>query len=258
MITLKAILTPAKHNHLQRRGLPKRDKSTLFLCKSNDPDSSQALPPPEGDTRQQDILARIAMLQTEKVRLSDYLDETSASLTKFTQKANAKFDQIGEEARKEIEQSSERIMEKLDSQMGAFEESAELNRLEIEKSNEELAGFEAQIQRDRNEGMFFKNLGESAPISKKEKAKAKEEAEKIREITEKSTGSKIRLNIYLALIGLVTSGILNSLISSSSDWRRLAVLGVILVGLLSQSIYEQRILSETERTKQEKTEEEKE
>ena len=142
--------------------------------------------------------------------------------------------------------------------MGAFEESAELNRLEIEKSNEELAGFEAQMQRDRNEGMFFKNLGESTPISGKEKAKAKEEAEKIREITKKSAGSKIRLNIYLALIGLVTSGILNSLISSSSDWRRLAVLGVILVGLLSQSIYEQRILSETQRTIKEKTEEEKE
>lgn len=141
--------------------------------------------------------------------------------------------------------------------MGAFEESAELNRLEIEKSNEELAGFEAQIQRDRNEGMFFKNLGESTPISEKAKAKAKEEAEKIRESTKKSAGSKIRLNIYLALIGLVTSGILNSLISTSSDWRRLAVLGVILVGLLSQSIYEQRILSETERTKKEKTEEEK-
>ncbi|KAM7488529.1 hypothetical protein LguiB_026013 [Lonicera macranthoides] len=62
------------------------------------------------------------------------------------------------------------------------------NLLEIEKSNEELAGFEAQIQRDINEGMFFKNLGESALISKKEKAKVKEEAEKIREITEKSTG----------------------------------------------------------------------
>lgn len=49
------------------------------------------------------------MLQTEKVRLSDYLDETSANLTKFTQKANAEFDQIGEEARKEIQQSGERV-----------------------------------------------------------------------------------------------------------------------------------------------------
>lgn len=112
MITLKAIqtiLTPTKHALLQRRGLPKRNHSTLFLCKSNDPDSSQAPPPPEGDTRQQEILARIAMLQTEKVRLSDYLDETSANLTKFTQKANAEFDQIGEEARKEIQQSGERV-----------------------------------------------------------------------------------------------------------------------------------------------------
>lgn len=113
MITLKTIqtiLTPTKHNHqiLQIRRLPKRNNSNLFLCKSNDPDS-QADPLPEGDARQQEILARIAMLQTEKVRLSDYLDETSAYLTKFAEEANAEFDQIGEEVRKELEQSSQRV-----------------------------------------------------------------------------------------------------------------------------------------------------
>ena len=50
----------------------------------------------------------------------------------------------------------------------------------------------------------------------------------------------------------------DSLISPSSDWRKVAVLGAILVAFLSQVIYEQRMTSEAaERTEKEKTEEEK-
>ncbi|XWS67198.1 hypothetical protein CRYUN_Cryun05aG0267200 [Craigia yunnanensis] len=50
-------------------------------------------------------------------------------------------------------------------------------------------------------GWFFKNLTERKPIYK---AKAKEEAEKIKEITKEKAGSKTRRNIYLALIALLT------------------------------------------------------
>ena len=35
----------------------------------------------EGDSRKQELLARIAMLQAQKVRLTDYLDERSAYLS---------------------------------------------------------------------------------------------------------------------------------------------------------------------------------
>ena len=100
--------------------------------------------------------------------------------------------------------------------------------------------------------MFFKNLRERTT---KEKVEAKEETEKIKELTKENAGSKVRKNIYLAFISVVVIGITDSLISPSSDWRKIAVLGAILVALLSQFIYEQRMTSEAaERTEKEKTE----
>ncbi|KAI9127747.1 hypothetical protein K1719_000740 [Acacia pycnantha] len=42
------------------------------LCKSNDSDPQSPPSPPEGDARSQELLARIAQLQTQKVRLTDY------------------------------------------------------------------------------------------------------------------------------------------------------------------------------------------
>lgn len=138
--------------------------------------------------------------------------------------------------------------------MQAFEESAELNKAEIEENQKKLAEVEGLIEKDRNEGLFFKNLGQGKPI---DKAKAKEEMQKIKEITIDSAGSKTRRNIYLALIGLVTAGIADSLISSSTRWQKVAILGVILVGLISQLIYEQNILSKTKITEKEKSEDKK-
>lgn len=138
--------------------------------------------------------------------------------------------------------------------MQAFQESSEMSRLEIEENEKKLADFEGQIEKERNEGLFFKNLRQRTP---KEKAEAKEEMEKIRELTKENAGSKIRKNIYLALIAVLVIGIADSLISPSFDWRKVAVLGAILVALLSQFISEQRMASEAERTEKEKTGEEK-
>ena len=139
--------------------------------------------------------------------------------------------------------------------MQAFQESSEMSKLEIEENEKKLADFEGQIEKERNEGLFFKNLRERTT---KEKAEAKEETEKIKEHTKENAGSKVRKNIYLALISVLVIGITDSLISPSSDWRKVAVLGAILVALLSQFIYEQRMTSEAaERTEKEKTKEEK-
>lgn len=141
-------------------------------------------------------------------------------------------------------------MDNIEGRMQAFEESSELNKLEIEENEKKLADFEGQIEKDRNDGLFFKNLSQKTPS---EKAKAKEEIQKLRELTKENAGSKIRRNIYLALVGLVVIGISDALITSSSDWRKVAILGAILVGLLSQLLYEQRMLSETEKIEEQKT-----
>jgi len=145
-------------------------------------------------------------------------------------------------------------MGNIESQMQAFEESAELNRMEIEKNDSEVADFEGQMEKDMNEGMFFKNLGQKAPV---DKAKAKEEAQKIKDLTNAKAGSKTRKNIYLALMGVLAIVIADSFISSSPDWRKVAVLGAILVGLITQFSYEQRLSSEIKRAEKEQTDKEK-
>ncbi|XP_010543229.1 PREDICTED: uncharacterized protein LOC104816219 [Tarenaya hassleriana] len=245
MNTLQAIqttLTPYFHVSLatRRHSTPRNP----FLCLSkpadSESDSDSDASKPEGDTRKQELLARIAMLQASKVRLTDYLDERSAYLTKFAEEANAEFDKIGEDAMKDLDDASSRIMESIESQMQAFEESAEINRIEIEESENILAAFEDKIEKDRNEGLFFKSLGEKKPV---DKAKAKEETEKISNVTKESAGSKTRRNIYLGLIGIIVLAIADSFISSP-DWRKVAILGAILVPLLTQFVYEQTLLSE--------------
>ncbi|XP_043688138.1 uncharacterized protein LOC122639359 isoform X2 [Telopea speciosissima] len=238
MNAIKALQSyfPGKCAFIHMRKLPTKKSSLLSFCKSNDSGSESS--PPEGDLKKQELLAKIAMLQTQKVRLTDYLDERSAYLTQFAEDANAEFDEIGENALKELDEAGARIMENLESRAQAFEESTEFNKQEIEKNDRELVEFEGQIEEGRNEGLFFKNLGERAPG---EQAKAKEEIEKIKEVNKESAGSKVRRNIYLALIGLLSIGIANALISSSPDWRKVAILGVILVALLSQFIYERTI-----------------
>lgn len=109
MITLKAIQTssPTKLAFIQSRKLPSKKNSILSFCKSNDAGSEPL--PPEGDARKQELLARIAMLQTQKVRLTDYLDERSAYLTQFAEEANAEFDEIGENALKELDEAGTRV-----------------------------------------------------------------------------------------------------------------------------------------------------
>lgn len=247
-------MTPNQHAFFNRTSHFQRKDLVRCLCKPNDSNSDSDAPPPspQGDARQQELLARIAQLQTQKVRLTDYLDERSTYLSQFAEDANTEIDQIGENALKELDEAGARIMENIESRMQAFEESMELNKQEIEENEKKLADFEGQMEEERNEGLFFKNLGQKTPV---DKAKTKEETEKIKQLNKEITESNTRRNIYIALMGLVAVGITNALISSPSDWGKSAVLGVILVGLLSQVIFEQKVLSETE-TKQKQTSEE--
>ncbi|XP_058003034.1 uncharacterized protein LOC110640135 [Hevea brasiliensis] len=87
IITLKAInasfLPPKQALFLTGRSTNLKD-STFCLCKSDDPDSKAS--PSEGDTHKQELLARIAMLEAQKVRVTDYFDERSAYLTHLPKK----------------------------------------------------------------------------------------------------------------------------------------------------------------------------
>uniref|UniRef100_A0A5B7BFK4 Uncharacterized protein n=1 Tax=Davidia involucrata TaxID=16924 RepID=A0A5B7BFK4_DAVIN len=99
-------------------------------------------------------------------------------------------------------------MENIESRMQAFEESAVFNKLDIEKNVKKAAEFKGQIDKDWNEWLFFKNLGQRPPC---EKAKA-------------------YINWFASRWNCCTVS------SSSSDWQKVAILGMILVALLAQFI----------------------
>lgn len=83
--------------------------SVLCLCKKKPNESSSSDSQPEGDAQSQELLAQIAMLQTQKVRLTDYLDERSEYLTQFGEEAKAEFDKVGEDALKGLDEASDRV-----------------------------------------------------------------------------------------------------------------------------------------------------
>ncbi|KAD6120349.1 hypothetical protein E3N88_11620 [Mikania micrantha] len=265
MISIKTIQTTFTttkqheffHKHKFNLLSIKNYHSRFFICKSKESaaDTPSSEPEPDGDARKQEILARIAMLQAQKVRLTDYLDERSEYLTKFAEEANVEFDQVGENALKELEEASARIMGNIENQMQAFEESAEASRQEIEENQKKIDDFEIRFENEINEGLFFKNLGQAKPLNK---TVAKEETEKVNELTKQAAGTETRRNIYLALIGLVSFSLINSFISPAFDWRKGVILGLILVGLVTQLTYEQKVLAETQRKEAEKNEDKKE
>lgn len=113
MISFKSIQTSyytfTRHNscvHIKRLSNTKK-YSILCLSKSNDSDSDDSSP--QGDTRKQELLVRIAQLQAQKVRLTDFLDERSEYLTQFAEEANTEFDKIGEDALKGLEEAGDRV-----------------------------------------------------------------------------------------------------------------------------------------------------
>ena len=237
MIALKPIVHASLHAF--HHAPPHNVRGSVWcVCRSKESDSEGS--PAEGDAKSQELLAQIAMLQTQKVRLTDFLDERSAYLSQFGEEAKAEFDKIGEDALKELDEAGARITANIESEMLAFEESSELNRVEIEESEKKIEEFEGQMEKNRNEGLFFKNLGEKA-LADKEK-KTKEKVEKIKEVNTENSGSgKTRKNVYLFFIGLLSFGIVDSFASSSgsADWKRVSVLGGVLVVLFFLFINEQ-------------------
>lgn len=114
MIVLKAIIqtsfTSINHTSFNTPRLSTtntKHSTNLFLCKSTESDSEPS--PPKGDTRKQELLARIAQLQAQKVRLTDFLDERSEYLTQFAEEANSEFDKIGDDALKGLDEASDRV-----------------------------------------------------------------------------------------------------------------------------------------------------
>ena len=110
MLTLHTIQScPSLRRYsLFRRALLVRKRS--FISASGSEDAEAGSPPPlGGDKHQQEVLAQIAMLQAQKVRITDFLDERSAYLTKFAKDADSEFDLIGQNAMKELDAVGDQV-----------------------------------------------------------------------------------------------------------------------------------------------------
>lgn len=128
--------------------------------------------------------------------------------------------------------------------MQAFEENAESNRNDIEKNEQNLAEFEDKMELDRKEGLFFKNLTGQKKKPSEQAYAPEEEMQKLRLVDREHAGSKARRSIYLALICLLALTILNALITSPAvAWQKIAALALILVALIAQLAYEQKMSS---------------
>ena len=60
------------------------------------------------------------MLQTQKVRITNFLDERSAYLTKFTKDADTEFDMIGQNAMKELDQIGDQVSISCDGRLDSI------------------------------------------------------------------------------------------------------------------------------------------
>ena len=113
MIGLKAIHQGSfvhKNTILHHKArLSNKKISNLCLCNSSGNSNPEGGSNPDGDTRKQELLARIVQIQTQKVRLTDFLDEKSTYLEQFAEEADAEFGKIGEDAMKELDEASERV-----------------------------------------------------------------------------------------------------------------------------------------------------
>lgn len=135
--------------------------------------------------------------------------------------------------------------------MQTFEETAEENRQEIERNEKILEEFEEKVERDRNEGLFFKNLGGKKPRDQSAaKAAARMEARKLKELAKEKAGSKGRRSVYLALMALLGAGIANAAFGSPAvEWRKATALAFLFLALLAQYVYELRLSSEGDEPK---------
>ena len=75
------------------------------MWRSKQDGSSSEPEPPQGDPRRQELLARVVILQAQKLRLTNYLDERSAFLTHFAEEASAEIDAISENVLKDLRSS---------------------------------------------------------------------------------------------------------------------------------------------------------
>jgi hypothetical protein len=110
MISLNSIHTSLSLPHRRKTSLFKGKKRRLnCTCCSREEERMDSASPVGGDRRMQEILATIAMLQAQKVRVVNYLDDQAKNLNKFGENANAELEEIGKSMLSDLDETSDRV-----------------------------------------------------------------------------------------------------------------------------------------------------
>lgn len=111
-----------------------------------------------GDEQMQQLLADLVQLQSDKVRVEEFVEQRSKLLTGIAESASAGYERINETAKRNLEAASNKAMQQLDAEADELERELAASREEIERNEREFDEFEKSVQEKRNAMLFFKQL----------------------------------------------------------------------------------------------------
>ncbi|KAL2635490.1 hypothetical protein R1flu_006969 [Riccia fluitans] len=172
-----------------------RPLTTTVRAQGKPPSSSEDESDKGGDREVQETLVDILRLETGKVRVSEYVEEQAKYLTDIAETADEEYARIAEEAKRSMDAAGSKVLEEIENKASAFEEELAAARAQIEADEADFEAFEKNVEKARNEGLFFKELYKTVKAkTPEEQEQIKQKAKEVQETVTKSAGSKSRFN----------------------------------------------------------------
>ncbi|GLJ41737.1 hypothetical protein SUGI_0863800 [Cryptomeria japonica] len=112
----------------------------------------------DGNEKTQDMLAEIALLETQKIRVTEFVSERSDQLKDMAEQTNSEFQQIADDTVKDLDEAGLKVLESVEEDVRACEEELASERAELQRKEQQIDRFEKQSWESRNEGLFFQRL----------------------------------------------------------------------------------------------------
>lgn len=200
-----------------------------------------------GDERTQDLLVEIAMLEAQKVQVTEFVKERSSHLAEIVEQANSEFQQVADDTMKGMDEAGIKVMENLEADVQACEEKLASARAEMETNEQSITKFEKEMQKVRNEGLFFQSLYTQAKkwkdLPPEKRNTIQMEADMLKEVTKRTLNSTTRRNLYIFLILVLNLTIIDLVASGNAEWPKLAIYTILDVLVVTQLTYETIISS---------------
>lgn len=200
-----------------------------------------------GNEKTQDLLVEIAMLEAQKVQVIEFVKERSTHLAEIAEQANSEFQQVADDTMKGMDEVGIKVMENVEENVQAWEEKLASARAQMGTNEQGIDMFEKEMQKDRNEGLFFQSLytqtkkWKELPPEKRNTIQM--EVDMLKEVTKRTLNSTIRRNIYIGLIIVLSWTLIDRVASGNAEWPMLAIYTTLVVLVVTQLTYETIISS---------------